>query len=563
MKILGLLTAASKSDPRRVLHSVNREIRCSASLGVACLVLAMSGLAQQVNNAPDAILYNGKIVTVDSGFTIQQAFAIKGDQYVAVGDNNTVRKLAGKNTRLVDLKGAEVVPGLSDNHDHLYNTEKVMRGIDLVGATTTEEIVKRIRAGMANAKPGETVFGSVGWRAQITKKDLDSISADVPLVVLRNRRGSAVFNTAALTKAGITKDMQSYMGEKVPRDKNGDLSGELPDWPAGLYAVDKVVPVPTMQEEERMILHGQQERNSLGITSIRDLGNFPDGMRAYTRMWRDGKLTLRVSMGLDLPDRKDPGGIAREQGVIPWFGDHWLRIDSLGEEPWFMPLSEYMKVFPELIRMGWRHATHMPDNQHLDLLLQTYEAIDRETPLRDRRLVVEHIPEVTPALMDRLAKLGIIVSTNIAGYFNYDVVAKREGEAEAARQTPVKELLDHHLVVVSGFDYNGPNPDTMFPNNPFIYMYYYVSRKTSDGLVIGPQEKISRQEALRVATYNNAYTTWEEKVKGSIEPGKLADFVVLSGDFLTVPEDDILKLHPLATYVGGRKVYSAPNQKDL
>lgn len=545
----------------RISTSLNIHIRISRCVAASCLIVGMSGFAQQANNAPDAVFYNGKVVTVDSGFSIHQAFAIKGDRYGAVGDNAAVRKLAGKTTRLVDLKGAEVIPGLTDNHDHLYLTEKVMRGIDLVGATTTEEIVKRMRAGMANFKPGETVFGSVGWRAQITRKDLDGISTDVPLVVLRNRRGSAVFNTAALTKAGITKDMQSYMGEKIPRDKNGDLSGELPDWPAGYYAVDKVVPIPTMEEEERMIQHGQQERNSLGTTSIRDLGNFPDGMRAYNRMWRDGKLTIRVSMGMDLPDRKDPGGRAREQGMIPWFGDHWLRVDSLGEEPWMMPLSEYMRVFPELIKMGWRHATHTPDNETLEKLLDTYEAIDRETPLRDRRLVVEHIPTVTPELMDRLEKLGIIVSTNIAGYFYNPNVAKRLGEAAAERQTPVRELLDHHLVVVSGFDYNGPNPDTMFPNNPFIYMYYYVTRKTSDGKVVAPQEKISRQEALRIATYNNAYTTWEEKVKGSIEPGKLADFVVLSGDFLTVPEDEILKLHPLATYVGGRKVYSAPDQK--
>ena len=559
MNIVGPATELSRSQRRPFLYSVNQDVCRSVWVGVASLIFTTSVFAQQVNNSPDAIFYNGKIVTVDSGFSIRQAFAIKGDQYVAVGDNNTVRKLASKSTRLVDLKGAEVTPGLSDNHDHLYATEKVMRGIDLVGATSTEEIVKRMRAGMANARPGETVFGSVGWRAQITKKDLDAISTEVPIVVLRNRRGSAVFNTAALTKAGITNDMQSYMGEKVPRDKNGELSGELPDWPAGYYAVDKVVPMPTMAEEERMILHGQQERNSLGITSIRDLANFPEGMRAYTRMWRDGKLTIRISMGLDLPDRKDPGGRAREQGMIPWFGDHWLRVDSLGEEPWMMPLSEYMRVFPELIRMGWRHATHTPDNETLEKLLQTYEAIDRDTPLRDRRLVVEHIPTVTPELMDRLEKLGIVVSTNIAGYFNYNAVAKREGDAVAARQTPVRELLDHHLIVVSGFDYNGPNPDTMFPNNPFIYMYYYVARKTSDGRVVGPQEKISRQEALRIATYNNAYTTWEEKVKGSIEPGKLADFVVLSGDFLTVPEDEILKLHPLATYVGGRQVYSAPN----
>jgi predicted amidohydrolase YtcJ len=176
------------------------------------------------------------------------------------------------------------------------------------------------------------------------------------------------------------------------------------------------------------------------------------------------------------------------------------------------------------------------------------------------RWVVEHIPNVTPPLMDRLAKLGVVVSTNMAGYANdYNAAVRTLGREQAERQTPVREMLDHHLVVVIGSDYSGPNPDTATSNNPFVPLYYYVSRKTRGGRVLGPQEKISREEALRIATNNNAFATWEEKVKGSIEAGKLADFVVLSGDFMTIPEDEILKLRPIATYVGGHKVYSAPD----
>jgi predicted amidohydrolase YtcJ len=191
--------------------------------------------------------------------------------------------------------------------------------------------------------------------------------------------------------------------------------------------------------------------------------------------------------------------------------------------------------------------------------LQAYEAADRESPIRDKRWVVEHIPNVTPPLMERLAKLGVIVSTNMAGYGgNYDAAVRALGQEQAQRQTPVREMLDHHLVVVNGSDYGGPSPETTTSNNPFVPLYYYVSRKTRDGRVLGPREKISREEALRIATYNNAFATWEEKVKGSIEPGKLADFLVLSGDFMTIPDDEILKLHPMATYVGGRRVYTAP-----
>jgi len=543
-----------------------RSVMSALGLGLLCLSLAASTFAQRAINAPpDTIFYNGKIITVDSAFTIRQAFAVRGDLYVAVGTNASIRALAGKNTRLVDLKGAAVIPGLSDNHDHLYASEKVMRGVDLIGVTSTEEVLRRLREGLTKAQPGETVFSTVGWRAPLTKKDLDQLSTDVPIVAVRGRRGTALLNTAALNKAGITKDMQTYVGKPVPKDRNGELTGELPDWPGGLYAINKVVPGPTPAEEDQMIADGQKERNALGITSTRDLSNWPADMRAYVRMWRQGRLTLRISMGIDLPNLNDPAGLLRDQGVTPDFGDHWLRIDSAGEEPW--PPNddtpeEYTSLMMELNRLGWRHAPHVPNNESLEMVLQAYEAADRESPIRDKRWVVEHVPNVTPPLMDRLAKLGVIVSTNMAGYAgNYDVAVRTLGQEQAERQTPVREMLDHHLVVVWGSDYAGPNPDTTTSNNPFIPLYYYVSRKTRDGRALGPQEKISREEALRIATNNNAFATWEEKVKGSIEPGKLADFVVLSGDFMTIPEDEILKLHSMATYVGGREVYSGPNEK--
>src|SRR5438105_5207812 len=289
----------------------------TALLVLLSMLVAESSIAQQgINAPPDTIFYNGKIITVDSGFTIAQAFAVRGEQYVAVGTSAAIRALAGEKTRLVDLRGSAVIPGLSDNHDHLYNSAKVMRGIDLVGASSTAEVVRRLRDGFAKAKPGETVYGSVGWRAPLTRKDLDQISADVPIVALRARRGAAVMNSAALKKAGITKDMQSYMGKEIPKDSSGELTGETPDYPAGLYVVDKVVPLPTPDEEEQWIEAGQKQRNALGITSTRDLSNVPAGMRAYERMWRQGRLTIRISMGLELIG-SDPADLVRAQGVTP------------------------------------------------------------------------------------------------------------------------------------------------------------------------------------------------------------------------------------------------------
>src|SRR5882762_9229452 len=281
------------------------------------VLVAESSIAQQgINAPPDTIFYNGKIITVDSGFAIQQAFAVRDEQYVAVGTNTAIRALASEKTRLVDLRGFAVIPGLSDNHDHLYNSAKVMRGIDLVGTTSTAEVLRRLRDGLAKAKAGETVFGSVGWRAPLTKNDLDQISTDVPIVALRGRRGAAVMNSVALKKAGIAKEMQSYMGREIPKDGGGELTGELPDFPAGLHAIDKVVPLPTSDEEEEWIAAWQKQRNALVFTSIRDLSNWPHGMRAFKRVWQQGRLTVRVSMGLELAV-SDPAELARQQVVTP------------------------------------------------------------------------------------------------------------------------------------------------------------------------------------------------------------------------------------------------------
>jgi predicted amidohydrolase YtcJ len=203
------------------------------------LALAVGVSAQRAaTSSPDTIFYNGKIITVDSAFNIQQAFAVTSDSIAAVGTNANIRAMAGKNTRQIDLGGAAVIPGLSDNHDHLYNSEKVMRGINLVGATSVDEILRRFRGGMSRFKPAETVYGSVGWRADLTRADLDTISTTVPVVALRGRRGAAVLNSAALRKLGVSKQNPDYRGRPFPKDQSGELSGALPDWPQGVWAMD-------------------------------------------------------------------------------------------------------------------------------------------------------------------------------------------------------------------------------------------------------------------------------------------------------------------------------------
>ena len=533
---------------------MNRTIGALAA--VASLAAFGASAAQQ--SAADAVFYNGKIITVDGGFSIRQAFAVKGDSFVAVGSNATVRKLAGKGAHLVDLHGAAVIPGLTDNHDHLFGTWRVLtEGVDLFGAKTTDEVLRRLAPAIAAAKPGETVVGTVGWEAKVTRADLDKASADHPIMLFRRRRGAALMNSAALAKAGITKDHPVFAGVKFPVDKAGEPTGEMSgEWPAGWLAQNAVYTAPP-ELEEKAILAGQKFANSEGLTSIRDSSNQASWINAYYRVWAKGELTVRVSAGLALTDQNDPIGELRQEAVGPGFGDHWLRIDSISEEPtpgdW--PRERFIAFARQANRMGWKLDPHV-GNMDIETMVQALEAVDRDQPLKGRRWIVEHISSITDAQAARLGKLGVIASIQSQAADRFAAYTKSEGEALAARETPTKSLMDAGVLPVSGSDSEPPTPETPGLNNPFIRLHFFVTRRAPGGKVMAPEQRVSRAEALKFATINSAYATFEEKLKGSIEPGKLADFVVLSGDYLTVPEDDILKLHPLATYVGGRLVYS-------
>jgi predicted amidohydrolase YtcJ len=231
-----------------------------------------------------------------------------------------------------------------------------------------------------------------------------------------------------------------------------------------------------------------------------------------------------------------------------------LRLDSISEDP--TPTIVDARTFTAIAltanRYGWRLAPHIGDEANLNITLDAYEAADRASSIRDKRWVVEHAADATPDQMDQLARLSVMVSASNRYYANIPSDVDAAQRARLERQPPVREFIDHHLVVTAGSDFLGV-PGSL--DNPFISFYFFVTRRNQTGQVLGPLQKITREEALRVMTVNYAYTTYDEGVKGSIQPGMLADFLILSNDLLTASDDQILSVHPLATYVGGRKVF--------
>ena len=549
-----------------------------------CVVAGGILFGQQVSpGVPDAIFYKGKIITVDSAFSIQEAFAVKGERFLAVGSNAEVRALAGAGTSLVDLRGRAVIPGLMDNHNHQYYAALMMlRGVDLVGVPSLAELLDRIRRAVAAAAPGETITGTAGWDGNTfpekrgpTRQELDQVAPNNPVMVFR-ARGTAFLNTAALNAAGISRETEAIAGRAIAKDAAGEPTGMLNGPPTVLVVSDKLIPEPTEEEVKELILKMQQQQNALGLTSIRELELPPEIMRLYTDLWREGKLTIRVSMGLEA-HAEDAGHL--EEMLSPWgvgsgFGDHWLRLDCVAEfavdgittsaflrEPYAAPREndygrpritseEFRRAALVLNRYGWRPSIHIYGDKALDMALDAYEAADREKSIRDKRWIVEHIPLVHPDQMERMARWGVMVSAQIQPHFGAAGMMRAWGKERTERAVPMRQLLDHNLIVGGGSDWPTRT------SNPFVNMYFYVTRNTVGGEPVGLAQKISRAEALRVTSIHNAYLTYEEKVKGSIEPGKLADFLILSGDILTVPEERIRSLHPLATYVGGRKVFS-------
>jgi predicted amidohydrolase YtcJ len=550
-------------------------MRPAAALAFAALALASSALTSPALTspalaaaAPDAVYLHGKVVTLERPSATAQAFAVGGDRFVAVGSDADIRARAGKATKVIDLHGATVVPGLCDSHDHLWNAGKYLtRGVDLVGVTSLAEMQARLRAAVAKARPGETVSTTTGWavRPAPTRKDLDAVSATVPIVVVASRRGTGVMNSAALARLGIDKGHLSFQGAKAPVDDTGEPTGAPAPYPQGVLMVDALLPPMTQAQQDALVAQAMHERNALGITCIRELAAWPDEVTALQRIRREGKFTVRVALGVEFPD---PQNTAAHLAALPRpdRSDPWLFLDSSGEEPWTPGVwapGPYADLMRAENRLGWRPAPHVsadvargiaPDDA-TDDTLSGYEAAGRDSPLAGKRWYIEHVPFATPAQLDRMARLGLVVSIQDAGY--RPAAAAPVPSDRMARQNPVRDYIDHGLWPIGGSDYLGPTPTDAEPNNPFVTLAYYVTRKTTAGDAPTAAQKVTREEALRIFTVNPAYAAFQEKRRGAIAAGMLADFVVLDRDLMTVAEDHLRDTRPLATFVGGRKVYSA------
>ena len=527
--------------------------------------------------APDLVLLNGKVITVDRGFSVQQAVAIIGDRIMAVGNDDQMRTVAGPATRLIDLEGRSVIPGLMDNHLHGAGGGP---GVDLSRARSLSDVEAALGARIAASPPGDVIVSNSDWHeAQLKEQrlplrdDLDRVAPQNPVVLVRGGH-EFIVNSAALRRWDITEKTAEPAGGRITRYGDGRLNGELVDTAKSLVRLPPPPPrTPQQQLDDRIADY--RKLNEAGLTGIRHPGISIAEYRMLQEMQKRGQLTIRVNALLR--PAVGAGGVdaaLAASGIRQNEGDELLRIGGiklavdggfegglmrdLYEKPWddngtfrglqTIDTERYVAAVRELNRQDWRVATHAVGDAAIDLVLNAYERANNERSIVERRWSIEHAFIGRPDHLPRMKALGVAISAQNHMFLAGPSLVKYWGAARAGMTTPVKMYLDAELPVSSGTD------APVVPYPPLWTLYHFITRDTITGGVLGADERITREQALRMATIGNAWLTMEERTKGSIEPGKFADLVILSEDPLTCPEPKLRDAKVLMAMVGGKVV---------
>jgi len=534
----------------------------------------------------DLVLRNGKIVTMNAPAPTAQAIAVRGDKVAALGSDRDAQQWIGPQTKVIDLHGMLAIPGFIEGHGHFTGVGEFRLGLDLREARTWDDIVAQVARAAKEAKPGEWIVGR-GWHQ--SKWDhapdpnvegfplhdsLDKVSPDNP-VLLTHASGHASFvNGKAMQLAGITRDTPNPSGGEILKDQAGNPTGLLRERASGLASGVYGKWQAAHQDLRKVINLATDEALSKGITTFEDAGSplptvdvfrsMADQKQLRIRMW----VMLRTSNQLLEPalDRYRTLGaddnhltiraIKRQiDGALGSRGA-WLlapyddKPDSAGlntEDP-----ADIRKTAELAIQHGYQLCVHAIGDRANREVLDIYEQVFREHPeKRNLRWRIEHAQHLNAADIPRFGKLGVIAAmqgvhcTSDAPYVLLRLGAKRAEEGAYVWQ----KLMKSGAIVGNGTD--APVEDV----SPLASFYASVSRKLKDGSVFFGDQRMSREEALRSYTWNNAYAAFEENVKGSLEAGKLADITVLSRDIMTIPEDQIMSTDVAYTIVGGKVAF--------
>lgn len=556
--------------------------------------------------AADLILHNGQVATVNRAKPQAEAVAVSGDSIVAVGSDTDVRRLASASTRLIDLRGRRLIPGLMDNHTHYLlaglDAPEVGAKVNLARAQSIAEILREIRGKVDVTPSGEWVASSAMYRGALAegrfpnRHDLDSVAPEHPVYLFQSGK-NVIVNSYALRLAGITRDTLDPTEPEghIVRDEHGEPTGHLiagaadlarARWWAQLGQPPKKWDFLYFPREQQIRALEAQGRvyNACGVVAVRDMGVSVDEVEAYVEAEELGRLPVRVDLLLGMPSRymtlEDIERSLRlyfgpKQGI----GGDRLRVGGLKivvqNDGWWAYSPAKLRTYVlDANRRGWTLALHVSSgygDDAIELVLDILEEADCERPIMGRRFSWEHgLGLHKPAHYRRIQALGITIAADpLLGWFAslrslrmHEVlqtvrIVKRLDIPDPWRRTvsdwglPFKDWLDAGLLVTGGTD----NPAVVYDEeHPLLGMYSAITGETLAGVLL-PGQGVTRTQALTMWTLDNARAVSQERRRGSIEVGKLADMVALSDDILACPVERIKNTTVVMTVLGGQVVY--------
>ena len=553
-------------------------------LALALVLTPLALVAPRIasSQSADLIVTNARIYTVDENRPVVDAMAIRGGRVVATGPQRGVMTLRGPNTQVLDLHGRTVIPGMIDAHVHLLNLGNSLRNVDLVGTNSYDEVVARVVARAKDTPAGTWIVGR-GWDQNDwgdtrfpTHEALSRAVPNNPVVLTRIDGHATLVNAAAMRAAGVTAQTQDPSGGRLERNPDGSPTGVLVD--AAMGIVNQKVPPATTEQVKSATQAAIAEMNRWGLTSVHDAGVGRAVIDAYEEVAREGRFNIRDYVMVANNDSAINHYLQRGPQAGLYDNRLWIKaikisadgalgsrgaalIEPYSDDPKntglaLVPPGRVRDVAVKALRAGFQVNVHaIGDRANRTVLNEFEEALD-QVPVVDHRFRIEHAQIIHPDDVPRFAQLGVIPSMQ-ASHQTSDMywAVNRLGPTRVLGAYAWRSLLNTGVIIANGSDL--PVERT----NPLISFEAAVSRQDAKGWPAGgwyPEQRMTREEALKSMTIWAAYAGFMEKEVGSLSPGKLADFVVLDQDIMRVPPELILQTNVLSTYLGGKAVYQKP-----
>ena len=525
---------------------------------------------------PETILVNGKIVTEDAANSVRSALAVSAGRVLATGDDAAIRALAGAQTRIVDLGGRTVIPGLIDSHMHAIRAAlSFATEVSWIDAGSLTEALNRISEAAKAAPPGTWIIVAGGWteeqfseKRRPTQAELAAAAPGRPVYVQLFYQW-AMLTEPALTALKIASEADLPSGAKLERETNGEPTGAITGTIREFGVLFARLPAPSFADQVAGTKKFFRELNRLGMTGVVDPGGVgltPESYRALFAVWARHEMTVRVSYSLSAlaPGTDELKTFQDLTQMLPaGFGDDYLRFTGIGEiVTWGLynndaPSEQQKQQFYEvarwaaergmLLRMHWQH------NSSVSHLLDIFERVNEQIKIAPLHWIVDHLDDASVASLTRMKALGVGWAFQDAMYFSGDRFLKSAGGEAATRAPPIVTGLKLGLSMGAGTDAH-----RVMSYNPFVALRWILDGKSVAGTALrGSDEIPNRSDALRLYTAGSAWFAKDEAERGTLEPGRLADLAVLDHDYLTITVGEVAQLQSLLTLVGGRAVYAA------